>query len=134
MWAMPHSPSRHDYTSHDHNSMLERIAALPTKDGTFLFYIGRVSTDQVAGFGSSSTTSRLASDHRAVYQGHVPRSSDQSGEAVARLLTAARTVDLTLRRISQTMVFCCDLGNATAPFHSYLECHIMITPFHFAKR
>jgi hypothetical protein len=44
---------RHYYTSHDYNSMLQGIAALPTKDGTFLFYIGRVSTDQVAGFGSS---------------------------------------------------------------------------------
>jgi hypothetical protein len=32
---------------------LPETAALPTKDGTFLFYIGRVSTDQVAGFGTS---------------------------------------------------------------------------------
>jgi len=45
---------RHYYTSHDYNSMLQGIAALPTKDGTFLFYIGRVSTDQVAGFGSAA--------------------------------------------------------------------------------
>ena len=45
---------RHYYTSHDYNSMLQGIAVLPTKDGTFLFYIGRVSTDQVAGFGSSA--------------------------------------------------------------------------------
>lgn len=44
---------RQYYTSHDYNSMLQGIAALPTKDGTFLFYIGRVSTDQVGGFGSS---------------------------------------------------------------------------------
>jgi hypothetical protein len=44
---------RHYYTSHDYNSMLQGIAALPTQDGTFLFYIGRVSTDQVGGFGSS---------------------------------------------------------------------------------
>jgi hypothetical protein len=44
---------RQYYASHDYNSMLQGIAALPTKDGTFLFYIGRVSTDQVAGFGSS---------------------------------------------------------------------------------
>src|SRR5262245_11186412 len=43
---------RQYYTSHDYNSMLQAVAALPTKDGTFLFYIGRVSTDQVAGFGS----------------------------------------------------------------------------------
>ena len=34
--------------------MLQGIAALPTKDGTFLFYIGRVSTDQVSGFTSSA--------------------------------------------------------------------------------
>ncbi|NWF74453.1 MAG: hypothetical protein HXY51_15630 [Nitrospirae bacterium] len=45
---------RHYYTSHDYNSMLQGIAVLPTKDGTFLFYIGRVSTDQVAGFGSAA--------------------------------------------------------------------------------
>jgi hypothetical protein len=45
---------RHYYTSHDYNSMLQGLAALPTKDGTFLFYIGRVSTDQVSGFGSSA--------------------------------------------------------------------------------
>lgn len=45
---------RHYYTSHDYNSMLQGIAALPTKDGTFLFYIGRVSTDQVAGFTSAA--------------------------------------------------------------------------------
>ena len=45
---------RQYYASHDYNSMLQGIAALPTKDGTFLFYIGRVSTDQVGGFGSSA--------------------------------------------------------------------------------
>jgi hypothetical protein len=45
---------RQYYASHDFNSMLQGIAALPTKDGTFLFYIGRVSTDQVGGFGSSA--------------------------------------------------------------------------------
>lgn len=44
---------RQYYASHDYNSMLQGIAVLPTKDGTFLFYIGRVSTDQVGGFGSS---------------------------------------------------------------------------------
>ncbi|MEI8013359.1 MAG: hypothetical protein WCH20_00840 [Nitrospira sp.] len=44
---------RQYYASHDYNSMLQGVAALPTKDGTFLFYIGRVSTDQVGGFGSS---------------------------------------------------------------------------------
>jgi hypothetical protein len=45
---------RQFYASHDYNSMLQGIAALPTKDGTFLFYIGRVSTDQVAGFTSGA--------------------------------------------------------------------------------
>ena len=44
---------RQYYASHDYNSMLQGIAALPTKDGMFLFYSGRVSTDQVGGFGSS---------------------------------------------------------------------------------
>jgi hypothetical protein len=43
---------RQYYASHDYNSMLQGIAALPTKEGIFLFYIGRVSTDQVAGFSS----------------------------------------------------------------------------------
>jgi len=45
---------RQYYTSHDYNSMLQGVAVLPTKDGTFLFYIGRVSTDQVAGFTSAA--------------------------------------------------------------------------------
>src|SRR5215510_7658818 len=45
---------RQYYASHDYNSMLQGIAALPTKEGVFLFYIGRVSTDQVGGFGSSA--------------------------------------------------------------------------------
>ncbi|MEO8339226.1 MAG: hypothetical protein ABI604_05820 [Nitrospirota bacterium] len=44
---------RQYYASHDYNSMLQGVAALPTKDGIFLFYIGRVSTDQVGGFGTS---------------------------------------------------------------------------------
>jgi len=45
---------RQYYASHDYNSMLQGIVALPTKEGTFIFYIGRVSTDQVAGFTSSA--------------------------------------------------------------------------------
>ena len=45
---------RHFYASHDYNIMLQQVAAVPTKDGTVLFYTGRVSTDQVAGFGSSA--------------------------------------------------------------------------------
>ena len=43
---------RQYYASHDYNSMLQAIAALPTKEGTFCFYVGRVSTDQVAGLTS----------------------------------------------------------------------------------
>jgi len=45
---------RQYYASHDYNSMLQGIAVLPTKEGMFLFYIGRVSTDQVAGFSSAA--------------------------------------------------------------------------------
>jgi hypothetical protein len=45
---------RQYYASHDYNSMLQGIAALPTKEGMFLFYVGRVSTDQVAGFTSAA--------------------------------------------------------------------------------
>jgi len=40
---------RQYYASHDYNSMLQVIAGLPTKEGTFCFYIGRISTDQVSG-------------------------------------------------------------------------------------
>ena len=45
---------RQYYASHDYNSMMQGIAAIPTNEGVFLFYIGRVSTDQVGGFGSSA--------------------------------------------------------------------------------
>ncbi len=45
---------RQYYASHDYNNMLQGIAAIPTKEATFLFYIGRVSTDQVAGFTSAA--------------------------------------------------------------------------------
>ena len=43
---------RQYYTSHDHNSMQQVMAWFPTKEGTFCFYLGRVSTDQVAGVTS----------------------------------------------------------------------------------
>jgi len=45
---------RQHYASHDYNAMPQGIAALPAKEGTFLFYSGRVSTDQVARFTSSA--------------------------------------------------------------------------------
>ena len=45
---------RQYYASHDYNAMLQGVAAIPTKEGSFLFYIGRVSTDQVAGFTSAA--------------------------------------------------------------------------------
>jgi len=45
---------RQYYASHDYNAMLQGMAGIPTKEGTFLFYFGRVSTDQVAGFTSSA--------------------------------------------------------------------------------
>ena len=45
---------RHFYASHDYNSMQQIGVAMPTKDGTLLFYIGRVSTDQVAGLTSAA--------------------------------------------------------------------------------
>ena len=45
---------RQYYASHDFNSMQQIVAALPTKDGTLLIYVGRVSTDQVAGFTSAA--------------------------------------------------------------------------------
>ena len=44
---------RHFYTSHDYNSMVQGTVALPTKDGLLMIYLGRVSTDQVAGFASA---------------------------------------------------------------------------------
>ena len=45
---------RHYYTSHDYNSLQQGVTALPTKDGTLVITLVRVSTDQVAGFGSSA--------------------------------------------------------------------------------
>lgn len=45
---------RQYYTSHDYNSMQQIVAAIPTKDGTLLLYVGRVSTDQVAGLTSEA--------------------------------------------------------------------------------
>src|SRR5215472_6897694 len=45
---------RQYYASHDYNAMLQAAAVLPTKEGSFLFYTGRVSTDQVAGFTSAA--------------------------------------------------------------------------------
>jgi len=45
---------RQFYASHDYNSMQQVVAALPTLDGTLVLYTGRVSTDQVGGFGSSA--------------------------------------------------------------------------------
>lgn len=45
---------RQFYASHDYNAMQQIIAALPTRDGTLLVYVARVSTDQVAGFTSAA--------------------------------------------------------------------------------
>ena len=45
---------RHFYTSHDYNSLQQGVTALPTKDGTLVLTLIRVSTDQVGGFGSSA--------------------------------------------------------------------------------
>jgi len=44
---------RHYYASHNYNCLQQGVAALPTGDGTVVFYLSRVSTDQIAGFGSS---------------------------------------------------------------------------------
>jgi hypothetical protein len=44
---------RQYYASHDYNCLQQGAAALPTEDGTVVVYLSRVSTDQVAGFGSS---------------------------------------------------------------------------------
>jgi hypothetical protein len=45
---------RHFYASHQYNCLQQGVAALPTKDGMVVTYLGRVSTDQVTGFGSST--------------------------------------------------------------------------------
>jgi hypothetical protein len=44
---------RHYYASHDYNGLQQGALALPTKDNTLVIFLSRVSTDQVAGFGSS---------------------------------------------------------------------------------
>ena len=45
---------RHFYASHDYNSLQQGMVVLPTKDGMLVTYLRRVSTDQVAGFGSGA--------------------------------------------------------------------------------
>jgi len=45
---------RHYYASHDYNALQQGAVALPTKDDIAVTYLSRVSTDQVAGFGSSA--------------------------------------------------------------------------------
>ncbi|HEY6973725.1 MAG TPA: hypothetical protein VI359_05420 [Nitrospiraceae bacterium] len=45
---------RHYYASHDYNSLQQGAVALPSKDDLLVTYLSRVSTDQVAGFGSSA--------------------------------------------------------------------------------
>ncbi|NWF73925.1 MAG: hypothetical protein HXY51_12900 [Nitrospirae bacterium] len=44
---------RHYYASHDYNALQQGAMALPAKDDTLVTFLSRVSTDQVAGFGSS---------------------------------------------------------------------------------
>ena len=44
---------RQYYASHDYNCLQQGAAALPTRDGTVVVYLSRVSTEQVGGFGSS---------------------------------------------------------------------------------
>lgn len=43
---------RHFYSSHDYNCLQQGLVALPTDEGMLVTYLRRVSTDQVAGFGS----------------------------------------------------------------------------------
>lgn len=44
---------RHFYAGREYNGLQSVAGLLPTKDGTILIYLNRVSTEQVAGFGSS---------------------------------------------------------------------------------
>jgi hypothetical protein len=44
---------RHYYASHDYNALQQGALALPAKDDIVVTFLSRVSTDQVAGFGSS---------------------------------------------------------------------------------
>ena len=44
---------RQYYASHEYNCLQQGAAALPTRDGTVVVYLSRVSTEQVAGFGTS---------------------------------------------------------------------------------
>jgi len=45
---------RHYYASHDYNALQQGALALPTKDDIIVTFLSRVSTDQVAGFGSAA--------------------------------------------------------------------------------
>jgi len=44
---------RQYYASHNYNCLQQGAMALPTNDGTVVVYLSSVSTEQVAGFGSS---------------------------------------------------------------------------------
>ena len=43
---------RHFYSSHEYNCLQQGLIAIPTDDGMLITYLRRVSTDQVAGFGT----------------------------------------------------------------------------------
>ena len=45
---------RHFYASHEYNGLQSIGAALPAKEGSLLVSLYRISTDGVAGFGSSA--------------------------------------------------------------------------------
>jgi hypothetical protein len=42
---------REFYVGHNYNSLQLALVTFPVKEGTFVFYSNRTSTDQVAGFG-----------------------------------------------------------------------------------
>ena len=44
---------RHFYTSHDYNTLEQMGVVLPSDEGTVVAFLYRISTDQVAGFGST---------------------------------------------------------------------------------
>ena len=67
MSAKPTRLDRHYYASHDYNSMLQGVAALPTKDGTLvILHLVRVSTDQVGGLDLRRNIPSLVPYRRAL--------------------------------------------------------------------
>ena len=103
---------RHFYTGHDYNSLQQGVTALPTKDGTLVITLVRVSTDQVAGFWILGETFHLSCPYGALLYRPVTKPFGLKAE----------------QAVSWSVI----LGIRDPPFHSY-SCRARIHdhPFHW---